>query len=108
MSSISSTMTITDHQSRKPSRRTSDFHFNENSISELEDSLEEAEAVWDYSSWDCQEELTFKAGDVIKVRHQAEFIGFNFSLRSLKNAMTHGGGEHVKIKLVGFQLHLFG
>ena len=69
MSSISSTMTMTtDHQSRKPSRRTSDFHFNENSISELEDSLEEAEAVWDYSSWDCQEELSFKAGDVIKVR----------------------------------------
>jgi len=67
VSSISSTMTITDHQSRKPSRRTSDFHFNENSISELEDSLEEAEAVWDYSSWDCQEELTFKAGDVIKI-----------------------------------------
>ena len=77
MSSISSTMTITDHQSRKPSRRTSDFHFNENSISELEDSLEEAEAVWDYSSWDCQEELTFKAGDVIKVSDQARLMNLS-------------------------------
>ena len=105
MSSISST--ITDHQSRKPSRRTSDFHFNENSISELEDSLEEAEAVWDYSSWDCQEELTFKAGDVIKVRYQGRINLSGFVFRSLKNAMMHGGGEHVKIKLVGFQHHLF-
>ena len=70
-------MTITDHQSRKPSRRTSDFHFNENSISELEDSLEEAEAVWDYSSWDCQEELTFKAGDVIKVSDQARLMNLS-------------------------------
>ena len=94
----------TDHQSRKPSRRTSDFHFNENSISELEDSLEEAEAVWDYSSWDCQEELSFKAGDVIKVRFLNKLTSKNEQKsRSLKSAMMRGGGALAKIKLVGFQ-----
>ena len=33
----------------------------------IEENMEEAEAVWDYSSWDHKEEISFKAGDVIMV-----------------------------------------
>ena len=34
----------------------------------VDENLEEAEGLWDYTSWDHDKELSFKAGDVIKVR----------------------------------------
>lgn len=50
--------------SNKPIRK---FSVNFNDVDCNENDVLEAEALWDYTSWNV-EELTFNAGDVIMVR----------------------------------------
>ena len=80
----------------KPLRKAKQTDFTDFS-EKIEENFQEAEAVWDYSSWDHKEELSFKAGDVIMVRNYPYWTRLRIISRSLKNVMMSGGGDHVII-----------